>query len=79
MSASGLVKLVFFDDIMNYSLYLNILRDNSKLSAQNLSIGNNFIYNPKHIALNFHLWCLSLLEKSRNVPVNFTAANVSNF
>ena len=47
---------------MNHSLYLNILRDNFKLRAQNLGIGNNFIFNhdngPKQTAINDRLWCL---------------------
>jgi len=55
-------NLVFIDGIMNHSLYLNILKNNLKLSAQNLGIGNNFIFNhdndPKHTALNVRLWCL---------------------
>ena len=42
MSASGLGNLVFIDRIMNHSVYLNILRDNLKLPAQNLGIENNF-------------------------------------
>ena len=55
MSASGLGNLIFIDGIMNHSLYLNILRRNLILSAQNMGIGNNFIFyhdnNPKHTAL----------------------------
>ncbi|GBM41057.1 hypothetical protein AVEN_274281-1 [Araneus ventricosus] len=43
VSASGLGNLVFIDGIMNHALYLNILRDNLKLSAQNSGIGNNFV------------------------------------
>ena len=62
MSASGLGNLVFIDSIMNHSLYLNILRDNLKLSAQNLGIGMNFIFyhdnDSKHTALNVLLWRL---------------------
>ena len=62
ISASGRGNLVFVDDIMNHSLYLNILRDSLKLSAQNLSIGNNFIFyhdnDSKHTALSVRLWCL---------------------
>ena len=62
MSASGLDNLVFIDGIMNHSVYLGILRDNLKLLAQNLDIVNNFIFyhdnDPKHTALNVHLWCL---------------------
>ncbi|GBO29937.1 Transposable element Tc1 transposase [Araneus ventricosus] len=60
-SASGLGNLVFFDGIMNHALYLNILRENFKLSAQNLGIGYNFVFyrdnDPKHTALNVRLWC----------------------
>ena len=44
MSVSGFGNLVFIDGIVNHFLYLNILRDNLKLSAQNLGIGNNFIF-----------------------------------
>ena len=56
MSTSRLGNLVFIDGIMNYSLYLNILRNSLKLSARNLSVGNTFIFyydsDPKHSALN---------------------------
>lgn len=52
----------FIDGIMNHDVYINILRDNLKLSAQNLDIGNNFVFyqdnDPKHTALNVCLWCL---------------------
>ncbi|GBO15677.1 hypothetical protein AVEN_202912-1 [Araneus ventricosus] len=62
MSATGLGNLVFIDSIMNHALYLNILRDNLKLSAQNLGIGNNFVFyqdnDPKNTALNIRLRCL---------------------
>ena len=44
MSASELGNLVLINAKMNHYLYLNILRDNLKLSAQNLGIGNNFIF-----------------------------------
>ncbi|GBN40985.1 Transposable element Tc1 transposase [Araneus ventricosus] len=61
MSASGLGNLVFIDGIMNHALYMNILRDNLKLSAQNLDIGNSFVFyqdnDPKHTAFNVRLWC----------------------
>ena len=59
MSESRLGNLVFINGIMNHSLYLNILWDNLKLSAQNLGIGNNFIFyhdnDPKHTTLNVRL------------------------
>ncbi|GBL85289.1 Transposable element Tc1 transposase [Araneus ventricosus] len=60
MSASGLGNLVFFDGIMNHALYLNILKDNLKLSVQNLGIGTIFLNqdnDPMHTALNVRLWC----------------------
>ncbi len=44
MSASGLGNLVFIDRIMNHAVYINILKHKLKLSAQNLSIGNNFVF-----------------------------------
>lgn len=62
MSASGLGNFIFIDGIMNHAVYINILNDNLKLSAQNLGIGNNFVFyqdnDPKHTALNVRLWCL---------------------
>ncbi|GBM96206.1 Transposable element Tc1 transposase [Araneus ventricosus] len=62
ISASGLGNLVFTDGIMNRVLYLNILRDYLKLSAQNSGIGKNFVSyqdnDPKHTALNVRLWSL---------------------
>ncbi|GBO40077.1 Transposable element Tc1 transposase [Araneus ventricosus] len=71
MSASGLGNLVFFDGIMNHALYLNILKDNLKLSAQNLGIGNNFFYqdnDPMHTALNVRLWCLYNCPQNLKTP-----------
>ncbi|GBM87928.1 hypothetical protein AVEN_186028-1 [Araneus ventricosus] len=72
MSASELGNLVFIDGIMNHALYLNILRDNLKLSAQNLGIGNNFVYyqdnDPKHTALNVRLWCLYNCPQNLKTP-----------
>ena len=60
---------------MNHSLYLNILTDNLKLSAQNLGIRNSFIFyhnDPKHMALNVCLWCLyncaQVLKTSSQLP-----------
>ncbi|GBL80825.1 Transposable element Tc1 transposase [Araneus ventricosus] len=72
MSASGLGNLVFIDGIMNHALYLNILKDNLKLSAQNLGIGNNFFYqdnDPKYTPLNVCLWCLyNCLQNLKTPP-----------
>ncbi|GBN52640.1 Transposable element Tc1 transposase [Araneus ventricosus] len=72
MSASGLGNLVFIDGIMNHALYLNILRDNLKLSAQNLGIGNNFVFSqdndPKHTALNIRLRCLYNCPQNLKIP-----------
>ncbi|GBM98942.1 Transposable element Tc1 transposase [Araneus ventricosus] len=72
MSASGLGNLVFIDDIMSHALYLNILRDNLKLSAQNVGIGNNFVFyqdnDPKHTVLNVRLWCLYNCPQNLKTP-----------
>ncbi|GBM96729.1 hypothetical protein AVEN_104126-1 [Araneus ventricosus] len=72
MSASGLGNLVFFDGVMNHALYLNILKDNLKLSAQNLGIGNIFFFNqdndPMLTALNVRLWCLYNCPQNLKTP-----------
>ncbi|GBM56340.1 hypothetical protein AVEN_200426-1 [Araneus ventricosus] len=73
MLASGLGNLVFIDGIMNHALYLSILRDNSKLSAQNLGIGNNFVFlnhdnDPNHTALNVCLCCLHNCPQNLKTP-----------
>ncbi|GBL85074.1 Transposable element Tcb1 transposase [Araneus ventricosus] len=72
MSASGLGNLAFIDGIMNHALYLTILRDNLKLSAQILDIGNNFVFHqgndPKHTALNVRLWCLYNRPQNLKTP-----------
>ncbi|GBN32391.1 Transposable element Tc1 transposase [Araneus ventricosus] len=72
MSASGLGNLVFIDGIMNHALSLNILRDNLKLSAQNLGIGNNFVFyqdnDPKHTVLNIRLRCLYNCPQNLKTP-----------
>ncbi|GBM70546.1 Transposable element Tc1 transposase [Araneus ventricosus] len=72
MSTSGLGNLIFIDGIMNHAHYLNILRDNLKLSAQNLGIRNNFVFyqnnDPKHTALNVHLWCLYNCPQNLKTP-----------
>ncbi|GBN55407.1 Transposable element Tc1 transposase [Araneus ventricosus] len=72
MSALGLDNLIFIDGIMNHAHYLNILRDNLKLSAENLGIRNNFVFyqdnNPKHTALNVRLWCLYNCPQNLKTP-----------
>ncbi|GBL72091.1 hypothetical protein AVEN_115101-1 [Araneus ventricosus] len=72
MSASGIGNLVLIDGIMNHALYLNILEDNLKLSAQNFGIGNNFVFyqdnDPKHTALNVRLWHLYNCPQNLKTP-----------
>ncbi|GBM19829.1 hypothetical protein AVEN_86166-1 [Araneus ventricosus] len=73
MSASGLGNLVFIDDIMNHALYLDILRDNLKLSGQNLGTRNNFVFfhqdnDPKPTAHNVRLWCLYNYPQNLKTP-----------
>ncbi|GBM49407.1 Transposable element Tc1 transposase [Araneus ventricosus] len=71
-SASGLGNLVFINDIMDHALYLNILRYNLKLSAQNFGIGNTFVFHqdndPKHMAHNIRLRCLSNCPQNLKTP-----------
>ncbi|GFV01293.1 transposable element Tc1 transposase [Trichonephila clavipes] len=54
MSASGLGSLVLIDGIMNHEHYLCILKDNLKISAQNLGIRDDLFFyqdnDPKHTA-----------------------------
>ncbi|GBO38030.1 Transposable element Tc1 transposase [Araneus ventricosus] len=56
---------------MNHALYLNILKDNLKLSVQNLAIGNIFFYQDndlKHTPLNVRLWCLYNCPQNLKIP-----------
>ena len=57
---------------MDRSPYLNILRNNLKLSAQNIGIGNNFIFyrdkDPTHTALNVRLWRPQVLKTPPQSP-----------
>ncbi|GFX23802.1 transposable element Tcb1 transposase [Trichonephila clavipes] len=54
MAVSGVGKLVFIDGIMHKMVYLTILQNNLKESADKLGLGSNFIFqqdnDPKHTA-----------------------------
>ena len=55
--ASGKGNLVFIKNNMDQYKYINILKENLKISSQKLGIQNTFnLYqdnDPKHTALNF--------------------------
>lgn len=63
MAASGVGELVFIDEIMKKKkLYLKILKENLRKSAENLNLGNDFYFqqdnDPKHTAEMVRLWIL---------------------
>lgn len=62
MSAAGVGELVFIDEIMDKGLYLNILKENLKKSAQKLGIESDYYFqhdnDPKHTAEIVRLWVL---------------------
>ena len=72
MSAAGVGNLVFIDGIMDHRVYMTILNNNLKVSAQNLGILNNFVYyqdnDPKHTATNVRLWCLYNCPQTLKTP-----------
>ncbi|GBL75713.1 Transposable element Tc1 transposase [Araneus ventricosus] len=61
-AASGMGNLVFIENYMDQYKYINILKENLKISAPKLGIQNTFkLYqdnDPKHTALNVRLWLL---------------------
>ncbi|GBN10735.1 Transposable element Tc1 transposase [Araneus ventricosus] len=61
-AASGMGNLVFIENNMDQYKYINILKENLKISAQKFGIQNTFkLYqdnDPKHTALNVRLWLL---------------------
>lgn len=60
MSSRGVGKLVIIEGIMDKYLYLNILKENLKESANLLGIGNGFYFqqdnDPKHTAYVVRQW-----------------------
>lgn len=62
MSASGVGNLVFIENTMNQYVYLDILKNNLKESAQKMGLAENFYFqqdnDPKHTAHKVKMWLL---------------------
>uniref|UniRef100_A0A034VZC4 Transposable element Tc1 transposase n=1 Tax=Bactrocera dorsalis TaxID=27457 RepID=A0A034VZC4_BACDO len=60
MAAAGVGELVFIEDIMDKTVYLNILKQNLKKSAQKLNLPSSFTFqqdnDPKHSAHIVRMW-----------------------
>ncbi|GBM62500.1 hypothetical protein AVEN_145985-1 [Araneus ventricosus] len=71
-AASGMGNLVFSENNMDQYKYLNILKENLKVSAQKLGIQNIFkLYqdnDPKHTAINIRLWLVDNCPKVIKTP-----------
>ncbi|GBM48043.1 Transposable element Tc1 transposase [Araneus ventricosus] len=71
-AASGMGNLVLIENNMDQYKYINILKENLKISAPKLGIQNTFkLYqdnDPKHTALNFRLWLLYNCPKVIKTP-----------
>ncbi|GBM62691.1 hypothetical protein AVEN_46509-1 [Araneus ventricosus] len=65
-------NLVFIENYMHQYKYINILKENLKISAQKLGIQNTFkLYqdnDPKHTALSVLLWLLHNCPKVIKTP-----------
>ena len=72
MSTQGVNVVVFVDNIMDKKVYLEILKDNSKKSAKNTGIPDDFKFyqdkDHKHIAYNVQLWLMYNCRKVGNPP-----------
>lgn len=72
MAANGVGELVFLDKIMDQHVYLNILKDNLKKSAENLGLSGLFQFyhdnDPKHTAHLVKLWLLYNCPKVLHPP-----------
>lgn len=74
MGAKGVVILVFIDGIMNKESYLNILRQNLKVSADKLGILDSFKFypdnDPKHKSRLIQEWLLYNCPKVLHPPAH---------
>ena len=72
MSAAGVGRLHFIDGIMDQNVYINILKENLKESAEKLGIGNTFNFyqdnDPKHKAHKVRNWLLYNCPKVIETP-----------
>ncbi|GBN80391.1 hypothetical protein AVEN_151473-1 [Araneus ventricosus] len=71
-AASGMGNLVFIENNMDQHNYINILKENLKISVQKLEIQNTFEFyqdiDPKQRALNVRLWLLYNCPKVFKTP-----------
>ncbi|GBO16604.1 hypothetical protein AVEN_186310-1 [Araneus ventricosus] len=71
-AASDMGNLVSIENNMDQYKYINILKENLKISAQKPGIQNTFkLYqdnDPKHTALNVCLWLLYNCPKAIKTP-----------
>lgn len=71
-SAAGVGELVFIDGIMDQNVYLNLLKQNLKKSAEKLGIGSSFKFyqdnDPKHTAFKVREWLLYNCPKVLKTP-----------
>lgn len=62
MATTGVGKLVFIDGIMDKTVYLDILKENLKVSAEKLELPSRWIFqqdnDPKHTAHTVREWLL---------------------
>lgn len=60
MSSAGVGELVFINGIMDKTVYLNILKENVKKSADKLNLPRSFTFqqdnDPKHSAHDVRMW-----------------------
>lgn len=72
MASSGVGELVFIDGIMDKMIYLDILKNNLKTSAQRLNLGANWRFqqdnDPKHTAHVVKQWILYNTPHTLSTP-----------
>lgn len=80
MSAAGVGKLCFVEGIMNQDVYLEILKNNLRSSAEKLGILDTFKFyqdnDPKHKAYKVRSWLLYNTPKTLETPPQSPDINV---
>lgn len=72
MSAAGVGKLHIIDSIMDHRMYIDILKENLKSNATEMSLESDFIFqqdnDPKHTVHNTKMWLLYNAPKQLPTP-----------
>lgn len=72
MSAAGVGNLAFIEEIMNKTVYLNILKNNLNQSAEKLDIRRDYYFqqdnDPKHTAADVKMWLAYNTPHMLNTP-----------